>query len=152
MIQDPHKIKLYMAEGTFWQSRDPYWSEVLSAGEITDYSRMLFTDGIARPYYSQIRRAFSPVLEITEQVKEGATAYRTINRISYHPTFRTRSMAMHEVAHMLTPELRKNPHDWRFIRVYVEIIARHFNRNDAGILLTLAKAFGAAIDPVRKAA
>ena len=152
LVRDPQKLKLYTSDQVFWATRDAYWSDLISFEDVTSFTETVFADGLLNPYPSQLRKTCRGPVTVGRTDTLHACAYLKQDRIVYHATFQRRWVVLHEVAHLLTRESRVNPHGWRFVAVYANMIHRHVDRQAASSFLGLCQAFGVSFAPQRRAA
>jgi len=136
-MTDPQKQRLYALETVYWaewNSNAQGMRTVVSGPEWEAYCEELLADALADPYVHQRRRTRSQPLrfiDLPETDTFAACAFLSTDTLGVKATERKKYLAMHEVCHLLTRELRQNPHSWKFVSVYSQMIGRHISESAA---------------------
>ncbi len=145
-MTDPQKQRLYVLETIYWAKWNSHAEGMCAAmpqQEWQEYCEWILVDGLENPYYAQRRRSRTRPLTFVELASTAtavAFAHQGNDTLGAKPDFRTKYIAMHEVAHLLTRELRQNPHSWKFVSVYSQMIGRHVSEAAAPQFRGLAHA------------
>ncbi len=158
-MSDPQKQRLYCLETIFWAKWNRHaegMCTVMDQQEWEEYCEWLLADGLENPYRGQRRRSRTKSLTFVPMdptSTANAVAYQRTDTLGCKPEYRTKFIAMHEVAHLLTRELRQNSHGWQFVSVYAQMIGRHISERAAREFRGLAHAqsvqFTQYLDQVR---
>ncbi len=145
-MNDPQKQRLYALETVFWAAWNVHAAgmhTVMRQQEWEGYCDWLLVDGLHDPYVNQRRRSRTQPLRFVELAQtEHRLAFAQLQSdvLGVQPDFRMKYIAMHEVSHLLTRELRQNSHGWRFVSVYAQMVGRHISEAAARQFRGLAHA------------
>ena len=122
-MYDPQAQAVYLIDHIVWKLFDPSFSELLSLSIFKRWANAAFRDALQNPVPYQT--VFStPGLKVTSRPGEGARAFQQRHVIEVGQQSMSRWIALHEIAHLLTPTVPQW-HGPEFVHVYAALITRH---------------------------
>lgn len=121
-MNDPNREAIYCLDVIIWGRADAWWRTPISLQEWRNYARRIYRESLRCPMLCQTVLS-GPVLKVHNYAGQGAAAFQKSFMIAVHEDYRFPWVALHEVAHILTPNVEW--HGTEFITVYRELIRRH---------------------------